>query len=83
MPKNYHGMEPMATINPAQYEVLNMLSCIDKEEDVAALRSLIVQFLNTRLQNEIEHLWDNGTLTEEKVSAWSHEHMRTPYKRRV
>ncbi len=76
-------MEQMARINPAQYEVLNMLSCINKEEDVAALRTVIVQFLNTRLQNEIERLWDNGTLTEEKMSKWSHEHMRTPYKGRV
>ncbi len=74
-------MEQMTRLNPAQYEVLNMLSCIDKEEDVKALRTLIVQFLNNRLQKEIDSLWDNGTLTEETVSAWSHEHMRTPYKR--
>ena len=76
-------MEQIASFNPAQYEVLNMLSCLNKEEDVIALRTVIVQFLNTRLQNEIERLWDDGTLTEEKVSSWSHEHMRTPYKGRV
>ena len=76
-------MEQMARITPAQYEVLNMLSCLNKEEDVIALRTVIVQFLNTRLQNEIEHLWDNGTLIEKKVAAWSHEHMRTPYSGRV
>lgn len=73
-------MEQMLKINPAQYELLNMLSCIDRDEDVRELKSLIVQFLNTRLQSEIEHLWDNGTLTEQKVKAWSHTHMRTPYR---
>lgn len=67
-------------ITPAQYELLNVLSCVQKDEDVVALKSVIVQFLNSRLQNEIDRLWDNGTLTEEKVSAWSNEHMRTPYK---
>ena len=67
-------------ITPAQYELLNILSCINSDEDVVALKSVIVQFLNSRLQNEMERLWENGTLTEEKVSAWSHEHMRTPYK---
>jgi len=67
-------------VNRAQYEVLNMLSCIDKEEDVTALKSVIVQFLNSRLQNEIDRLWSNGTLTEEKVASWTTEHMRTPYK---
>ena len=73
-------MEQQMKITPAQYELLNILSCIKKDEDVAALKSVIVNFLNTRLQNEMEKLWENGTLTEEKIEAWSHEHIRTPYK---
>lgn len=73
-------MQQQLKITPAQYELLNVLSCIDKEEDVAELKTVIVQFLNTRLQREIDRLWDNGTLNEEKVTAWGNEHMRTPYK---
>ncbi|MBQ6681638.1 MAG: dephospho-CoA kinase [Prevotella sp.] len=73
-------MEQTLHITPAQYEVLNMLSCITHDEDVAELKNVIVRFLNSRLQNEIDHLWDNGTLNEEKISEWKHEHMRTPYK---
>ena len=73
-------MEQRSQISPAQYELLNILSCINKDEDLVELKTVIVQFLNTRLQKEIDKLWDNGTLTEEKVAAWEHEHMRTPYK---
>ena len=73
-------MEQLRGLNPAQYELLNVLSCIQKEEDVAALKSVIVQFLNTRLQAEIDRLWDNGTLTEDVVNKWNSEHMRTPYR---
>ena len=73
-------MEQSMEINPAQYELLNILSCINKDEDIAELKSVIVQFLNTRLQNEMERLWENGTLTEDIVSSWETEHMRTPYK---
>lgn len=73
-------MQQQIRINPAQYEVLNVLSCIDKEEDVAELKNVIVQFLNTRLQRELDRLWDNGTLTEQNMKAWESEHMRTPYK---
>ena len=73
-------MEQRLQISPAQYELLNILSCINKDEDLVELKTVIVQFLNTRLQKEIDKLWDNGTLTEEKVAAWEHEHMRTPYK---
>ena len=73
-------MLQQGTINQAQYEVLNMLSCINQEEDIAALKNVIVQFLNDRLQIELDKLWENGTITEEKLSSWQHEHMRTPYK---
>ena len=69
-----------SVINPAQYELLNVLSCVNKEEDIMELKSVIVKFLNTRLQKEIEHLWEEGTLTEQKVAGWSDEHMRTTYK---
>ena len=44
-------MEQSHKINAAQYEVLNLLSCIDKEEDVRELKDVLVQFLNTKLQN--------------------------------
>lgn len=67
-------------INPAQYELLNILSCINKEEDVAELKSVIVKFLNTRLQKELDRLWEDGILNEQTVTSWSNEHMRTPYK---
>lgn len=73
-------MEQIQTISPGQYEVLNMLSCLRSEDDVRALKDTLVQFLNARLQNEIERLWDVGELTEDKVEAWSNEHMRTAYK---
>ena len=73
-------MARMTNITPAQYEVLNMLSCINREDDLIELKNVIVQFLNTRLQKELDRLWENGTLTNEKVAEWSHEHMRTPYK---
>lgn len=73
-------MQQLQRISPAQYELLNVLSCVDKDEDIAELKNVIVQFLNTRLQKEIDRLWENGVLNEDEVSSWSDEHMRTPYK---
>ncbi len=71
-------METLQNITTAQYEIINLLSCINKDEDVSELKSVIVQFLNSRLQKEIDHLWDDGTLTDARVKAWQNEHMRTP-----
>ena len=69
-------MNATTPLSPAQYEVLNLLSVIHREDDLADLKSVIVQFLNTRLQNEIERLWENGTIDEKKVASWQQEHMR-------
>lgn len=74
-------MEHIHKINAAQYEVLNLLSCIDREEDIADLKNVLVQFLNSRLQKELDRMIERGELTDEKMSEWKNEHMRTPYKR--
>ena len=66
--------------NPAQREVLDVMSCIQGDEDLMALKCVLVQFLNDRLQRELDHLWDNGTINETKMSEWRNTHYRTPYK---
>ena len=72
-------MQQQLRFNPAQYELINVLSCLEKEEDIAELKTVIVHFLNSRLQKEIDRLWDDGTMTEQKVAKWADEHMRTPF----
>ena len=62
--------------NPAQYELINLLSCVDKEEDIVELKEVIVQFLNRRLQREIDKLWDAGIINEKVIEEWGKEHMR-------
>ena len=37
-------------LTPAQYELVNMLSCLHKESDIAELKAVLVQFLNVRVQ---------------------------------
>lgn len=73
-------MEPINRFNKAQYEIINAMSCLEKEEDIAALKTVIVQFLNSRLQNELDRLWDDGTISPKVIEQWGKEHMRTPYK---
>ena len=67
-------------ITPAQYELINMLSCVNSQEDVMELKSLIVQFLNDRMQREIDSLWDTGKINDDVIEQWGDEHMRTPYR---
>lgn len=67
------------TLTPAQYEVLNMMSCLTVREDIVALKDVLTQFLNTRLQAELDRLYDDGTLTDQKMDELAHLHLRTPY----
>lgn len=67
-------------LNPAQREVLNVMSCLDRDEDLSELKMLLVTFLNERLQRELDVLWDNGTLDDKALETLRHEHIRTPYK---
>ena len=66
---------------PAQYEVVNMMSCLKRESDVVALKSILVSFINERLQGELDRLYEDGTLTDEKMSELAGQHLRTPYGR--
>ena len=67
-------------LNPAQIEALNVMSCLDRDEDLSELKKLLVTFLNERLQRELDVLWDNGTLDDKALETLRHEHIRTPYK---
>ena len=66
--------------NPAQREVLDVMSCMQTDEDLQALKAVLVQFLNDRLQRELDRLWDNGTIDETKMNECRNTHYRTPYR---
>ena len=46
--------------SPAQQAVLNVISCLQTDEDLADLKRLLVKFINERLQLEMDKLWDSG-----------------------
>ena len=68
------------TFNEAQRDVLGVVSCLHKEEDVKALKKVLMEFLNNRLQDELDDLWYKGIVTQEKMDSWKTSHFRTAYK---
>lgn len=66
--------------SPAQKEVLDVMACIDNNEDLTELKYTLVNFLNERLQRKLDNLWDEGTLSQEKLDQWGAAHLRTSYK---
>jgi len=67
-------------LTPAQYELVNMMSCVRNVEDVAALKSLLVKFMDSRIQAGLDRLYEDGTLSDDRLASLAREHLRTPYK---
>lgn len=66
--------------NAAQREILDILSCIRTDEELRELKTLLLKFLNDKLQKELDTLWDEGIINENKLEEWRTIHFRTPYK---
>ena len=66
--------------NQAQLELLNTMASLKSEADLIELKQAIARFFAERADREMERLWENGTINEETLKLWEHEHMRTPYR---
>jgi hypothetical protein len=44
------------------------------------LRKVLIDFVNNRLQQELDKLWDSGEWSEEKLQQMSKENLRTHYE---
>ena len=66
--------------NQAQQAVLNVISCLQSEQDLADLKRTLVKFMNDRLQREMDKLWESGEMSNEKLLEMQSEHLRTAYK---
>ena len=60
--------------------VLNVISCLQSEQDLADLKRTLVKFMNDRLQREMDKLWESGEMSNEKLQEMQSEHLRTAYK---
>jgi hypothetical protein len=68
-------------LNDAQLELLKMMSVFDTPEAVNDLKQAISNFFAQKAEDEIDKMWAEGTLTEEKVESFRTLHERTPYKK--
>ena len=65
---------------PAQCEIVNLISCLGDDADLSALKSVLVKFLDARLQKELDRLYDDGTLSDSRMEELAATHLRTPYR---
>jgi hypothetical protein len=68
-------------LNEAQLELLKMMSVFNTPESVSDLKQAISDYFAKKAENEIDKLWADGTITEEKVENFRSLHERTPYRK--
>lgn len=74
-------MDQLATMNQAQLQILDMLSFIKTPEALQDLNKVISDYFVQKADAELDRMWNEGTLDEERNESFRHLHERTPYNK--
>ena len=66
--------------NQAQLELLDMMSFVKSPHMLSELMQVISDYFAKQAEEEIDRLWEDGNLNEDKVESFRHLHERTPYQ---
>lgn len=76
------GFYMAATVlNDAQIDILNMMRWVKSDETLNDLKQAISDFFAKKAKEEMDAMWENGTMTQEKFDSFATLHERTPYRR--
>lgn len=74
-------MDQLATMNQAQLQILDMLSFIKTPEALQDLNKVISDYFVQKADAELDRMWNEGTLNEERIESFRLLHERTPYNK--
>ena len=66
-------------LNPAQLNVLTLMSYIDTEQEQQELQEILLQFYRKKTDRLLLHFQKDNNITQETLDEWSNQHERTPY----
>lgn len=76
-------MAEAATLNQAQMQILDMMSFVKTPEALKDLKQAISDYFAQKADAEMNKMWNDGILTEERIESFRHLHERTPYNKPV
>ena len=74
-------MAQIATLNPAQLQLLEMLSFVKTPKALQDLNEVISDYFVKMADTEMDRMWDEGSLSDERIESFRNLHERTPYKK--
>ena len=69
------------TLNESQKMILESFAGAQDEQELNALMDVLKKFYASRLEAEMQRLWDDGTLDQQALDQLRNEHLRTPYRK--
>ncbi|MBU3837942.1 MAG: dephospho-CoA kinase [Candidatus Phocaeicola faecigallinarum] len=67
-------------LSPAQLTLLESFANIESQAEADELSRVIRDYYARKLDEELDKLWDDGTLDQQKLDKLRSQHLRTPYK---
>ena len=68
-------------MNQVQQQILDMLSFIKALDPLWDLNKVISDNFVQMADAELDRMWNEGTLNEERIESFRHLHERTPYNK--
>ena len=66
-------------LNPAQLNVLTLMSYIDTEQEQQELQEILLQFYRKKTDRLLLQFQKDNNMAQETLDEWSNQHERTPY----
>lgn len=74
-------MAQITTMNQAQLQLLDMLSFVNTPKALQDLNKVISDYFVKMADAEMDKMWNEGLLNEERIEGFRHLHERTPYNK--
>ena len=74
-------MMHLNTMNEAQMMILESFAGATDEQEINDLTDVLRLFYARRLEQEMNRLWDDGTLNQDALDQLKDKHLRTPYNK--
>lgn len=66
-------------LNPAQLNVLSLMSYISTEQEQQELQDLLLQFYRKKTDSLLLQFQQENNITQQTLDEWADRHERTPY----
>ena len=68
-------------LNPAQLNILRLMSYIDTEQEQNELQDILLQFYRQKTDRLLQQFQKENNITQQTLDEWSNLHERTPYNK--